>query len=140
MAFYLTTPYNRMMAHRRMFNRLMNDEWFGDAARVAFPLDVRDNDENYEVSALLPGVSADDLSIQVVGDTVTIQGELKVEYDEQANYLLRERPVGRFMRTLRLPEPVDSAKVDASLKDGVLTLRIPKAEEARPKTIKVNVN
>lgn len=140
MAFYLTTPYNRMMAHRRMFNRMMNDEWFGDAMRVAFPLDVRDNDEDYEVSALLPGVSADDLSIQVVGDTVTIQGELKVEYDEQANYLLRERPVGRFMRTLRLPEPVDSARVEASLKDGVLTLHIPKAEEARPKTIKVNVN
>ena len=140
MAFYLTTPYNRMMAHRRMFNRMMNDEWFGDAARVAFPLDVRDNAEDYEVSALLPGVSADDLSIQVVGDTVTIQGELKVEYDEQATYLLRERPEGRFMRSLRLPEPVDSARVEASLKDGVLTLRIPKAEEARPKTIKVNVN
>ena len=140
MAFYLATPYNRMMAHRRMFNRMMNDEWFGDAARVAFPLNVKDSDENYEVSALLPGVSADDLSIQVVGDTVTIQGELKVEYDEQANYLLRERPVGRFMRTLRLPELVDSTKVEASLKDGVLTLHIPKAEEARPKTIKVNVN
>ena len=139
MALYLTNPYTRMMTHRRMFNRMMNDEWFGDAARVAFPLDVKDNAEDYEVSALLPGVAADDVSIQVVGDTVTIQGELKVEYDEQANYLLRERPVGRFMRTLRLPDPVDSGKVEASLKDGVLTLHIPKAEESRPKTIKVNV-
>ncbi len=139
MALYLTNPYTRMMAHRRMFNRMMNDESSGEGARVAFPLDVKDSDEAYEITAMLPGVAADDLSIQVVADTLTIQGELKAENDEQANYLLRERPVGRFMRTLRLPEPVDSAKVDASLKDGILTLHIPKAEEARPKTIKVNV-
>ena len=140
MSLYITHPYGRMMAHRHMFNRMMNNEWPGESARVAFPLDVKDTDEAYEVIAVLPGISAEDLNIQIANDTLTIQGELKVEYDEQANYLVRERPVGRFMRSLSLPEAVDSGKVEASLKDGILTLRVPKAEEARPKTIKVNVN
>jgi len=140
MALYVTTPYHRMMNHRRMFNRMMNDEWSGDTARVAFPLDVKDSNEAYEITAVLPGVSADDLNIQIANNTLTIQGELKVESDEQATYLLRERTAGRFMRSLQLPEAVDSGKVEASLKDGILTLRVPKAEQARPKSIKVNVN
>jgi len=140
MALYLTNPYSRMLNHRRMFNRMLQDEWMGETARVAFPMDVKDSNEAYEISAVLPGVSADDLNIQITNNTLTIQGEVKVEVDDQVTYLLRERSAGRFMRSLQLPEAVDSAKVDASLKDGILTLRVPKAEEARPKTIKVNVS
>lgn len=140
MALYLTTPYSRMLNHRRMFNRMLQDEWMGDPARVAIPMDIKDSNEAYEILAVLPGVSADDLNIQITNNTLTIQGEVKVEQDDKATYLLRERSAGRFMRSVQLPEAVDSAKVDASLKDGILILRIPKAEEARPKTIKVNVN
>lgn len=139
MTLYINNPYSRMMAHRRMWNRMMNNEseWDETPARVTFPIDVKDGEEAYEISALLPGVTADDLNIQIVNDTVTIQGEIKAEADEKDSYLVRERPTGRFMRVVRLPEMVDSAKVDASLKDGVLNLIVPKAEEARPKTIKV---
>ncbi|MHB0922622.1 MAG: Hsp20/alpha crystallin family protein [Bellilinea sp.] len=140
MSLYLAHPYGRMMANRRMMHRMMNDEWSETPARVAFPIDVKDGEEAYEIFALLPGVSAEDLNIQIVNDTVTIQGEIKVDSDENESYIIRERPAGRFMRALRLPETVDSAKVDASLKDGVLSLYIPKAEEARPKTIKINAN
>lgn len=139
MTLYINNPYSRMMAHRRMWNRMMNNEseWEETPARVTFPIDVKDGEEAYEISALLPGVTADDLNIQIVNDTVTIQGEIKAEADENDSYLVRERPTGRFMRVVRLPEMVNSAKVDASLKDGVLNLIVPKAEEARPKTIKV---
>jgi len=140
MSLYLTHPYGRMLAHRHMFNRMINNEWPGESVRVAFPLDVKDSNDAFEITAVLPGVSADDLNIQIANGTLTIQGELKVEYDEQATYLLRERTAGRFMRSLQLPEAVDSGKVEANLKDGILTLRVPKAEEARPKSIKVNVN
>ena len=140
MSLYLTHPYSRMFAHRHMFNRMMNNEWPNESDRVMFPLDVKDSNEAYVISAVLPGVSADDLNIQITNNTLTIQGEVKVERDDQATYLLRERTTGRFMRSLQLPETVDSAKVEASLKDGILNLRVPKAEEARPKTIKVNVN
>jgi HSP20 family protein len=139
MALYFTNPYSRMMAHRRMFNRMWNEDWTGDNARLVVPGNVKDNNEGYEITVELPGVRADELSIQVVNDTVTIQGEIKPSAEEQVNYLLRERSLGRFARTLRLPETVDSTRVEASLKDGILTLSVPKAEEARPKTIKVNV-
>lgn len=138
MSLYITHPYSRMMTNRRMLHRMMNEDWPESASRVSFPIDVKDSEEAYEIYALLPGVSADDLNIQIVNDTVTIQGELKSDVAENDNYIIRERPAGRFMRALRLPEAVDSTKVDASLKDGVLKLHIPKAEEARPKTIKIN--
>lgn len=138
MSLYQTHPYSRMMTNRRMMHRMMNDELSETPTKVAFPIDVKDGEEAYEISALLPGVTADDLNIQVVNDTITIQGELKADSDENDNYLIHERPAGRFMRAFRLPELVNAAKVDASLKDGVLTLFVPKAEEARPKTIKIN--
>jgi len=68
---------------------------------------------------------------------VTISGLMKVERDPQADYLLAEIPSGRFHRVVSLPTPLDSSKVEASLENGILTLHIPKAEEARPKTIKI---
>lgn len=136
MALYYQNPYGRMM-RRHMMNRMMDEDWGEQTARVVFPMDVKDLKEAYEITALLPGVTADDLNIQVINDMITIQGELKSRYDENDTYLVHEIPAGRFMRSVRLPDVVDSAKVDAGLKDGVLTLYIPKAEEARPKTIKI---
>lgn len=138
MTMYLSTPYGRWMSHRRMMNRWLDENAAEEPrSQVIFPLDVKAEDESYVVSALLPGVDAEDLNITIVNDTLTIQGELKNDYDEKASYVLQERPSGRFLRAVSLPEPVDSTKVEASLKNGVLTLRIPKAEEAKPKTIKV---
>ena len=104
---------------------------------VTFPLDIKDADEAYEFSALLPGVSAEELNIQIQNDVVSISGELKYERDEKGNYLLQERPAGKFSRSIELPDPVDASKVEAHLTNGVLTLRLPKAEEARPRSIKV---
>jgi HSP20 family protein len=134
MAFYMTTPMN--VATRRMLDR-----WFNTGsevvADVTFPLDIQDTGEAYEFSALLPGVSAEELNIQIQNDVVSISGELKYERDEKGNYLLQERPAGKFSRSIELPDPVDASKVEAHLTDGVLTLRLPKAEEARPRSIKV---
>jgi HSP20 family protein len=100
-------------------------------------VDLKAGDDGYTLTALLPGVTSDDLNIQVVRDTITISGELKNERSENDNYILMERPSGRFNKVIRLPEEVQADKADAALKDGVLTLFIPKAEEARPKTIKI---
>ena len=99
---------------------------------------MRADGDDFIISALLPGVKADELSIQVVNETVTLQGEIPAETAEDARYLVQERPSGKFYRVIRLPEPLDTAKAEADLSDGVLTLRVPKAEEARPRTIKVN--
>lgn len=131
------TPYGRYLSRRRMMDRMMDDEWEDESNRVIFPVDIRADDEAYVVTALLPGISSDDLTIQVVNDTLTIQGVLNHDRDEKAAYILQERPSGKFCRVINLPEPVDSNRAEADLKNGVLTLRIPKAEEARPKTIKI---
>ena len=134
MAFYMTTPMN--VATRRMLGR-----WFNNVSEVipevSFPLDIKDEGEAYEFSALLPGVSAEDLNIQIQNDVVSISGELKYERDEKGSYLLQERPAGKFSRSIELPDPVDAGKVEAHLANGVLTLHLPKAEEARPRSIKI---
>ena len=133
MAFYLTTPMN--VATRRMLDRWFN---YGSEVvpEVSFPLDIKDEAEAYTFTALLPGVSAEDLNIQIQNDVVSISGELKYERDEKGSYLLQERPAGKFSRSIELPDPVDAGKVEAQLTNGVLTLRLPKAEEARPRSIK----
>jgi HSP20 family protein len=103
---------------------------------LSLAVDVREEDDAYILSALVPGLKADDLNIQVLEDVVTIAGQFKADESE---YLMRELPYGSFSRTLRLPVTLDAAKAEAKITDGVLTLRLAKAESARPKTIKVAV-
>ncbi|MDI6769367.1 MAG: Hsp20/alpha crystallin family protein [Anaerolineales bacterium] len=100
----------------------------------ALAVDVRDDNEAFVLSALVPGLNASDLNIQILDDVVSIEGEFK---KEESEYLMRELPHGSFRRSLRLPASVDAEKAEAKITDGVLTLRLPKAESARPKTVKV---
>ena len=141
MTFYVT-PYRRMAAMRHAMNR-----WFEEAGdnepeqrEMLLAVDMRASDEAYNITALVPGLDADDLDIEVLNNTVTIRGEFKTGEDETNKYLVCELPNGRFSRTITLPTETDSGKVEASIKNGVLSLRIPKAEEARPKSIKVKTN
>jgi HSP20 family protein len=99
-------------------------------------VDVNEKDDAYIISALVPGLKAEDLNVQILEDVVTVSGEFKADQEE---YLVRELPHGSFRRTLRLPATLDPEKAQAKITDGVLTLRLPKAESARPKTIKVAV-
>jgi HSP20 family protein len=99
-------------------------------------VDVREENDAYILNALVPGLKAEDLNIQVLDDVVTITGEFKADENE---YLMHELPHGAFRRSLQLPAALDAGKAEASIQDGVLTLRLAKAESARPKTIKVAV-
>ena len=103
---------------------------------LSLSVDVREEEDAYILSALVPGLKADDLNIQVLEDVVTIAGEFK---DDESQYLMRELPYGSFSRSLRLPVTLDAGKAEAKITDGVLTLRLAKAESALPKTIKVAV-
>lgn len=100
-------------------------------------VNIREEDDAYILSALVPGLKAEDLNIQILEDVVSIEGEYKAE---EAEFLLSELPSGVFRRTLRLPNEVDAEKVEAKISDGVLTLTLPKAESARPKKIKIAVH
>lgn len=100
-------------------------------------VNVREEDNAYVLSALVPGLKAEDLNIQVLENVVSIEGEYKAE---EAEYLLSELPNGSFRRSLRLPSEIEADQVQASIADGVLTLNLPKAESARPRKIQVSVN
>lgn len=130
MSFYIQPyPYRRMVRHMSALN--------GGSSREHFlNVNVRDEEDSFVLSALVPGLKADDLNIQVLEDVVRIEGEYRVNEEE---YLVRELPSGSFRRVLRMPTEIDADNVEARINDGVLTLRLPKAESARPKKIKIAV-
>jgi HSP20 family protein len=129
---YFVNSYPYHMA-RRWARMAANEE---PSCDFTLGVDVRDEDDTYVMSALVPGLKAEELNIQILEDVVTVEGEFKADEHE---YLMRELPHGSFRRTLRLPAMLDASKAEAKIVDGVLTLRLPKAESARPKTIKVAV-
>jgi HSP20 family protein len=120
---------------------VMGSDWFGSrtSGSGAFPLvNVFNDGEDFVLVAELPGVKKEDLDIQVRGDTLRIQGKKSISYDEGASVHRRERATGQFDRTLTLPAEVDATKVAAEYRDGVLTLRLPRAESAKPRTVTIN--
>ena len=105
-----------------------------EVADRPLPVDIRDEGEEYVLNAYVPGLKAEDLNIQIVEDALSIEGQFG---QHEGEYLMSELPAGAFRRTLRLPTELDAEKTVASIENGILTLRIPKAESARPKSIKV---
>lgn len=102
--------------------------------------DIHDAGDKLIVKTDLPGLEKEDIDISVQGKTLFIKGEKKHEEKVQdMGYLKSERFFGQFERAIPLTEDIDSNKIDASYKNGVLTVTIPKSEEAKPKQIKVNI-
>jgi len=95
-----------------------------------------DGDAAY-VEAELPGMTMDDIDVYVLGREVTLSGERKIAGPEGANWHRRERSSGKFSRTLTLPWTINADGVEAKLSNGVLTVRLPKSEESKPKKVKV---
>jgi len=127
MTFYLQSyPYQK--PYRRTVRR-----WVEDDSR-SLAVNISEGDEAYVLSALVPGLKAEDVNIQVLDDVLRIEGEYK---QDESQYLMQELPHGSFTRTLRLPSVIDAESVEAQITDGVLTLTLPKAESARPKRINV---
>lgn len=104
-----------------------------DAPR-ALPVDIREQGDAYVLTAYVPGLQAENLNIQILEDTLSIEGEYG---QHEGEALMSELPVGSFRRSLRLPATLDAENAEANIENGVLSLRIPKAESSRPKVIKV---
>src|SRR4030043_936410 len=133
MTFYIS-PYHRMAAVRHAMNHMYNDTVVDQTAserEMLLAVDVQAGDDAYDIIALVPGLDAEDLEIEVLNNTVTIRGEFKTCSEDQAKYLVSELPNGRFGRTISLPTATDPDKVEASIKNGVLSLHVPKAEADR---------
>ena len=104
-------------------------------------LDVYEEKDNYVVKAELPGMKKEDIEVSMHGESLSISGERKSEMKEEEGEICRaERYFGRFQRTVTLPAAVAADEVKAQYKDGILTITLPKTEEAKPKQIDVSVN
>jgi HSP20 family protein len=110
------------------------------ASEFAPTIDVTESPGEWRVRAEIPGVAPEDVEVSVTGNVLTIRGEKKSEpVAEGENCRRSERRHGKFVRALEFPADVDSRKVDARVKNGILSVTLPKAEEARPKTVTVRV-
>lgn len=127
--YYLTHPmhYRRMAGYAPM--------GFNGGRRV--PVDVSSDDDAYMIRAAVPGLTPDEVEIQIHEDVVLLRGTPKADEKDDRGYLMRELAPVEFERRLRLPEPVEASKAEAKIENGLLTLRLPIAEAAKPKTIKV---
>jgi HSP20 family protein len=134
-------PFATLLGLQRAMENVMRSDWFGSrtSGSGAFPLiNVFNDGDDFVVVAELPGVKKEDLTIQVRGDALRIQGKKTIQYDENASVHRRERAAGEFDRTLTLPDQIDAGNVRADYRDGVLTLRLPRAESAKPRTVSIN--
>jgi len=138
-------PFTELMSLRQAMDRLFDDSFvrpyrvlstLGEAE--APTLDIYQTPNKVVVKAALPGLKSEDVSIDITGETLTIRGEHKAEQEiKKEDYLYQERRYGAFSRSMVLPSGLKPDKAEATMEDGVLTLTIPKAEEAKPKAIKV---
>ena len=135
----------RGFSHDTQLNRLFNDflgRTTGDQNLTSWApaVDIYEGEHELVVKADLPDVKPEELDIRVENNILTIRGERKFEKKvDEKNYLRVERAYGSFARSFSLANTVNSEAIKADYKDGVLTLSIPKREEAKPKQIKVNV-
>jgi len=140
-------PFSELMSLRDAMDRLFEESFVRPRGALSpmglseLALDVYETENDVVINAAIPGIKPEDIDIAITGDTVSIKGELKQETKvEKANYYRQERRYGAFSRAVSLPVPISADKAEATFKDGVLTLTIPKAEEAKPKTIKIKTN
>lgn len=135
-------PFRDMMTLRNTVDRLFDSalttgEGGWDTA-WGVAMDVSEDENQYTVKATLPGVKPDDINVTYNNGVLTIKGETKAEDEKkEERYHLRERRFGQFARSVSLPSSIDADHIEASYNDGILTLRLPKAEEAKPKRIAI---
>ncbi len=150
MAIVRWQPFSTMMAAEREFDRLFRDPFtaFG-GEREAEPstrpwapaVDIFETENSIVLKAELPGIDPKDVEVRVEDNTLYLKGERKFEKEtKDENYHRVERSYGSFARSFSLPNSIDADKVVAEYKDGVLNLTLPKREEAKPKTIRINVS
>ena len=137
-------PFAEMATLRSRLDRMFDDirparAFANDGGDLYFPVDLFETGDEVVVSASLPGVKPEDIDISVTGDHLTLKATSGEEKEEKAqNWYRRERRSGTWMRQFTLPSEVNADKAQAAFEHGVLRLTLPKADTARPKTIKVS--
>jgi len=139
------SPFGEIMSLRQAMDRLFDDSFLRSPfdgltwpSAAALALDVVSTPDALVVEAALPGVAPDEVEITVEGGTLTIAGSYRADHSEdEGDYLVREMRRGSFTRTITLPDGLEPDRAAATFENGVLSLRIPKAEQVRPRQIRI---
>jgi HSP20 family protein len=141
MALTFADPFDALFRFQRALEQRLDSDWLEDTTTGtgAFPpINVFQRGNDFVAIIEMPGVSKDDLGLEVRGNTIRISGKKTVEYGGKASMHRRERVDGSFDRTISLPVQLDPDRVVAEYRDGILALSLPRAESDKPKAIKVN--
>ena len=141
-----SSPFGELMSLRSAMDRLFEDSfvrpgrWGGTLdSSLGLPLDVTATADDVRVEAALPGIKPEDVEITVENGLLTISGRTREEHlENEGEYLLQEIRRGSFSRSVTLPTGLEPDKATATFRDGVLTLRIPKAEQVKPRQIRIS--
>jgi len=139
-------PFGELTSLRREMDRLW-ENFFGERPlpkiwerEWAPSLEMSETKDNFVVKAEVPGIDAKDIDISLTGDVLTIKGEKRQEKEEkEEDYHLVERSYGSFSRSVRLPAEVESDRIKASYKNGILNITLPKSEKVKAKEVKIKV-
>jgi HSP20 family protein len=137
--------FGDLLSLRQAMDRLFEESfvnpqtWHSGEGQVV-PMDVYTTNDEIVVEAILPGVKPEEVEITMEGNTLTIAGDTSAATPEREGLLLQEIRRGRFARTLAMPAGLEPDKATATFEDGVLTLRIPKAEQVKPRQIRISTN
>lgn len=136
-------PFAELDRIQRQMNQLTNAFMGGPGVRFTpsrvFPaINITEDNSNYYLRAELPGIKAEELNLEVNGRSLSISGERKIKTEgEHVKYHRKERESGKFSRVIELPKDIDAERVQARMVDGILTVKVAKAEKAKPRVITV---
>lgn len=141
-------PGREMLSLREAMDKLFEESFVGPQWRTLWPaegastlaMDLFETGDALVVSAPVPGIRPEEVEITITGNTLTIKGETRAEErEEKGNYLRQEVRYGAFQRSMQLPVDVQADKAEAVFENGMLKLTLPKSEQVKPKSIKINV-
>ena len=141
-------PWGDLISLRGAMDRLFEESfvrpprgWLLPSERRTVALDMYETEDVVVVKASVPGLKPEEIDVTISGDTLTIKGETKEETEEKRrSYIRQEHRYGAFSRSVTLPAGLQTDKAEASFEDGILTLTVPKAEEVKPKTIRIKTS
>ena len=138
-------PFQEMLNLRqtvdRLFDNVSTDHEWAQPPMWGLAVDVVENKDDFIIKASVPGINPENLDVSYSDDTLTIKGEIKSDNEVKENhYHLRERRYGSFSRSISLPSKIKGDAIEASYQNGVLSLRLPKVEEVKPKRIPIKVS
>jgi HSP20 family protein len=141
MALGITDPFDAILRFQRALDQQLESDWLDGATTGTGtfpPINIFQQGHDFAVVIELPGVSRDDLNLEVRGNTIRVSGKKKVEYGSNVSMHRRERIAGSFDRTVTLPVQLDPESIKAEYRDGILALSLARAESDKPRLIKIS--